>query len=291
MKLRLRNIVHVLGAIGLFILTSCENNQSIVNNLEEREANEIIVYLASKGVAAQKIQAVVSETAGNAAAAMYNINVAADRAVDAMSMLTRVGLPRQQGTTLLTLFKKSGLVSTDREETIRYQAGQAEELKNIIRKIDGVLDADVQISFPPADALAMPGAPTPKTTASVYVKHQGVMEDPNSHMETKIKRLVSRSINGLAFENVSVISDRSRIADIQLTAEGEPIGPKNMHESYVNIWSIVMTKSSLGKFRLVFFSLILLNLLFAGLLGWMVYRFYPHLIKKKEPLTPPSANE
>jgi type III secretion protein J len=68
------------------------------------------------------------------------------------------------------------------------------------------------------------------------------------------------------------------------------IGPKSLQDAYVSIWSIVMTKSSLGKFRFIFFSLIILNLLFAAALGYMAYRFYPQLLKKKEefpPSTPP----
>lgn len=286
----MKRFLHLFFLCLLALLASCENNQSIVNNLEEREANEIVVYLASKGIAAQKMVAATGETgAGGPPMNMYSINVASDRAVDAMSLLTRVGLPRMQGTNLLTLFAKTGFMSSDREDTIRYQAGQAEELKNVIRKIDGVLDADVQISFPPAESTLTPGVVPPKTTASVYVKHQGIMEDPNSHLEMKIKRLVSSSINGLEFENVSVISDRSRIADIQLTPEGEPIGPRSLQENYVSIWSIVMTKSSLTRFRFLFFALILLNLVFAGGLAWLVYKFYPELLKKKskEPVLPP----
>lgn len=272
----------LLFLLTVVLLAGCENNQSIVNNIEEREANEIVVYLASKGIAAQKVQAASGEVGGTGPSSTYNISVAGDRSTDAMSLLARVGLPRAQGTTLLDLFAKSGLMSSDREETIRYQAGQAEELKNIIRKIDGVIDADVQISFPPAETTPTPGVTPPKTTASVYIKHQGIMEDPNSHLETKIKRLVSSSINSLEFENVSVISDRARIADIQLNMEGEPIGPKALQENYVSIWSIIMTKASLGRFRFIFFSLILLNLLFGGALGWMIYKFYPLLLKKKE---------
>jgi type III secretion protein J len=276
--------------LSLFILAGCGGNESIVNNVEEREANEIVVYLASKGIAAQKIQAAGGEGA-TGAAIQYNISVATDRATESMAFLNRVGLPRIQGTNLLTLFAKSGLMSSDREETIRYQAGLAEELRNTIRKIDGILDANVQISFPPAEASLAPGAAPPKTTASVYIKHQGVLEDPNSHWETKIKRLVSSAINNLNFEDVSVISDRARMADIQIGQDGEMIGPKNLQESYVSIWSIVMTKSSLSRFRFLFFLLILLNLAFAGALGWMVYKFYPHLVKKKEepPIPPPLA--
>ncbi|MDE3046489.1 MAG: type III secretion inner membrane ring lipoprotein SctJ [Verrucomicrobiota bacterium] len=272
----------------LGLLAACSTNHSIVSNIDEREANEIIVYLASKGIAAQKVHAASTQVGGGGPSNMYNINVDSSRATDAMAMLNRVGLPRIQGTTLLDLFAKSGLMSTDREESIRYQAGLAEELKNTIRKIDGVLDADVQISFPMQEATATPGAVVPKTTASVYIKHQGILEDPNSHLETKIRRLVSSSITGLNFEDVSVISDRARLSDIQLGMDGEMIGPKGMNDTYVKIWSIVMTKSSLGKFWFIFFTLILLNLLFAGALGWMIYKFYPQLLKKQAE-TPPTT--
>jgi hypothetical protein len=77
------------------------------------------------------------------------------------------------------------------------------------------------------------------------------------------------------------------MADIQLGTEGEMISSKNLQDSYVSIWSIVMTKSSLSRFRFLFFLLILLNLAFAGTLGWMVYKFYPQLLKKKEEPPPP----
>jgi type III secretion protein J len=270
----------------LLLLVGCAANESIVNNIDERDANEIVVYLASKGIAAQKVAAASNEAAGGGPSTQFNIAVASEQSTDAMSLLNRVGLPRIQGTNLLTLFAKSGLMSSDREETIRYQAGLAEEVRNTILKIDGVLDANVQISFPPAETAGLPGAAVPKTTAAVYVKHLGILEDPNMHLETKIKRLVSSSINGLAFEDVSVISDRSRMADIQLTMSGEPIGPRSLQENYVSIWSIVMTKSSLARFRFLFFLLIVLNLAFAGALGWMVYKFYPELLKKKRPEAP-----
>src|SRR3990167_237889 len=121
-----------------------------------------------------------------------------------MAVLNRAGLPRRVGTNLLELFAKSGLMSSDREETIRYQAGLAEEIKNTIRKFDGVIDTDVQISFPPADVTLLPGVTPPKITAAVYVKHQGIMDDPNSHLEIKIKRLLAGSISGLSTEDVSV---------------------------------------------------------------------------------------
>ena len=273
----IRHLYRVLSLSVFALLASCASNQSIVSNIDEREANEIVVYLASKGIEAQKVQAVATAIGGAATSAEYSIAVSADQAVEAMAVLNRAGLPRMQGTNLLTLFAKSGLMSSDRQDTILYQAGLAEELKNTIRKIDGVLDADVQISFPSESATALPGAPAPKITAAVYVKHQGILEDPNSHLEVKIKRLMAGSVNGLDYDNVSVISDRSRFADITLTPEGEMIGPKAMQQTYVSIWGLVMTKSSLGQFRFIFFTFILLLLIVCSAFGWMVYRFYPQM--------------
>jgi type III secretion protein J len=274
----------------LLLLVSCAGNQAIVNNVDEREANEIVVYLASKGIEAQKVAAATSDVGTNSSNDLFSIAVASEQATDAMALLNRVGLPRKQGTTLLSLFAKSGLMSSDREDTIRYQAGLAEELKNIVRKIDGVLDADVQISFPPTETNPVPGAPLQKITAAVYVKHQGIMDDPNSHMEIKIKRLMAGSVNGLNFEDVAVISDRSRFADISLQSQGEVIGPKALQQTYVSIWGIVLTKSSLSRFRLIFFTFTLLLLLFAAAIGWIFYKFYPVMRLKKEEV-PPSETQ
>ncbi|MBI5272983.1 MAG: type III secretion inner membrane ring lipoprotein SctJ [Chlamydiia bacterium] len=289
-----KQIIRFLSLIALVILAGCESNQTIVNSIDERDANEILVYLASKGVEAQKVLA-PSTGVGNAAPSnQYSITVASNQSVDAMAILNKAGLPRRKGTTLLELFAKSGLMSSTLEETVRYQAGLAEELRNTIRKIDGILDANVQISFPPTQTNMAPGATQPKITAAVYVKHQGVLEDPNSHLEIKIKRLLAGSVNGLSYDDVSVISDRSKFADITLSPTGEMIGPHTL-QTHVGIWGLVMTQSSLSRFRLIFFTFIFLLLLLLAAVGWMVYSFYPQmrasLFKKRESqpeLPPPS---
>ncbi|MBS0624433.1 MAG: type III secretion inner membrane ring lipoprotein SctJ [Verrucomicrobia bacterium] len=282
----IHHLFKLISLVALLILASCSTNHTIVNNLDEREANEIVVFLASKNIVAQKVVAAATGVGAQGPSNMFNISVAADRATDAMAILNRYGLPRRKGTSLLELFAKSGLMSTDREETIRYQAGLAEELKNTIRKIDGVLDADVQISFPPTETA--PGAAPQRPTAAVYIKHQGVLEDPNSHVEMKIKRLVSSSVQNLDMNSVSVISDRSKFADIVLEPNGEPVGMRNQQQAYVSIWNIVMTKGSLSKFRWIFFTMIILLLLFGTALGYMIYQFYPQM---KLPFRKPKSSE
>jgi type III secretion protein J len=262
-------------------ITSCGENQSIVNNISEREANEIIVFLASKGIEAKKTQAATAQGPGAMGAeVLWSITVPPNSTVQAMSLLNQQGLPKKKGTTLLQLFAKSGLMSTDREENIRYQAGIEEELKNIILKIDGIIDANVQISFPTAEVI--PGATPAKAKASVYVKHQGIFEDPNNHLETKIKRLLAGAVENLNFEDVSVITDKSKISSISLTPETSTIAAKSKSKEYVSIWSIIMTKNSAGKFRSVFFILISLILVFGGIIGWLIYKYYPLMQRKSK---------
>jgi len=279
-----------LFLIALLCLTSCETNMVIINDVDEREANEIVVFLASRGIPAEKVSAPTPAGAGAETAAMWSITVPPNKSTEAMALLNQNGLPRKKGTTLLTLFAKTGLMSSDKEETIRYQAGLAEQIANMIRKIDGVIDADVQLSFPSAEAV-LPGAPAAtthqKVTAAVYVKHQGILDDPNSHLVTKIKRLVAGSVNGLDVNDVAVISDRSRFTDITLGAMPEPITPQM--KEYVSIWSIVMSKNSAGRFRALFFTLIIAAIIFAILVGWLFWKFYPILKKRgifKELLQP-----
>ncbi len=262
----------------LLLLTSCETNLIIVNDIQEREANEIIVFLASKNINAQKISSPSGNPGMGDNVALYSIAVEEGKSTEAMAILNQNGLPRIQGTDLLTLFAKQGLMSSATEETIRYQAGLAQQIANTIRKIDGVIDADVQLSFPPTTtATPGPGAtqtPT-KVTAAVYVKHQGILDDPNSHLVTKIKRLVAGSVNGLDLNDVTVISERSRFTDVTLGARGESLSGQN--KEYVSIWSIVMSKHSAARFRMIFFALTAISILFAVVIGWMLWKFYPLL--------------
>jgi len=269
--------IWILGLV-LLTLTSCETSRVIVNDVEEREANEIIVFLASRGIRAEKVvNQTVAAVGGDAGPNLWSLAVQESDMTDAMAILNQNGLPRKKGTNLLELFAKQGLMSTDKEENIRYQAGLEQQIANTIRKIDGVIDADVQLSFPPeATGIGMPGAQAQqRVTAAVYVKHQGVVDDPNTHLVSKIKRLVSGSVNGLDINDVTVISDRSRFTDVTLgeTMETSLSQPKD----YVSIWSIVMSKQSAARFQLLFFALVIGNVLFVLIVGWMLWKFYPIL--------------
>jgi len=253
----------------VFVLTGCSSQKTIVNNLEERDANEIMVFLANKGIPSSKVPVAEGGAGAGPKVPMYDIQVPEDKSVEAMAMLNMAGLPRRRGQSLLGIFTGGGLVPSQMEEKIRYQQGLAQDIANTIRKIDGVIDADVQLSFPEEDPLN-PEKNMGQVTASVYVKHNGVLDDPNAHLVTKIRRLVASSIPGLKFDNVTVIGDRARFT----SGGGETAVATSADRGVVSIWSVLVAKESVSRFQIVFFTFLILISLLLAALAWLIWKFY-----------------
>lgn len=263
----------LLPFLVIGMLTSCIGKQEIVSDISENEANEIIVFLAGHGIPADKVASTATGGAGGAEVTMWNIQVPSGQSVDALSILSRNGLPRRPSSNLLQLFAKTGLVSSAQEEQIRFQEGLSAQIAGVIRKIDGVIDANVQISFPATESPQgmMSEEPQGEVRASVYVKHSGILDDPNSQLVSKIKRLVAGSVVGLSFDNVTVVTDRARFTEASLPTTPEGIAQKE----WESVWSIVMTKDSIGRFRTIFTILFIIIFLLAAALGWFIWKLFP----------------
>lgn len=264
----------ILILLAISFLTSCGNTRTIVNGKDESEANEIIVLLNTKGIDAQKVKSADSSSGGGQQkTALWDITVPNDKAIVAMSILNEAGLPRRRSQNLLNIFQETGLVPTDMAEKIRYQAGLGSQISNTIRTIDGVLDADVIISYPEEDPLH-PDAPKKDITASVFVKHNGVLDDPNSHLASKIKSLVASSVAGLKYDNVTLIPVRARFSDYSTQSLAARSGEE---KQYVNVWGITVAKDSLFIFRILFFSFCILILVLILVLVWIGWKIYPFM--------------
>lgn len=270
---RMRVLYSLLILLIFPLLSGCEKNRTIVNGLDEKEANEIIVLLSTKGIDAEKIKSSEGTGGGGAQkAALWDISVPEEETTQAMSILNNAGLPKKKAQNLLNIFSNTGLVPTDMAEKIRYQAGLASQIASTIRNIDGVLDADVLISFPDEDPLN-PNAPKKDITASVYVKHSGVLDDPNTHLISKIKNLVTSSVSGLKYENVTLIPDRARFTETSLG-----FNPKSEEEKqFVNVWTVTVAKDSVTRFRIIFFSFSILILLLILAFVWVAWKTFPLL--------------
>ncbi len=88
------------------LFTSCESKKTIVNGLDEKEANEIWVYLSNKGIDVSKVQSTEGGGGGGGKkAVLWDIQVPSDRAADALSLLNQAGLPRKEGSAFSDSFR------------------------------------------------------------------------------------------------------------------------------------------------------------------------------------------
>ncbi|MCH9611118.1 MAG: hypothetical protein S4CHLAM81_15080 [Chlamydiales bacterium] len=246
----------------LLLLFGCNTRSTIANNLSERDANEIVVLLNSRGVVATKIEAAATTVGGGGGPQMWDISVPAKQITDSLTILNQAGLPRVRGTNLLDLFGNQGLVPSDMQNRIRYQEGLSMQLANTIRTMDGIIDANVQITLPHEDEDEQQ-----TLTASVYVKHRGILDNPNSLLVTKIKRLVASAVPGLEIDNVSVVSDRALYSDITLeqVQRGEEL-------SYVSVWGVTVARGSVSLLRGILYTFILVIFVLACLLLWTAWK-------------------
>ncbi|OKO79000.1 nodulation protein NolT [Bradyrhizobium sp. NAS80.1] len=181
---------HVFVLFPLLLsLAGCKAD--LYTKVQEREANEMLALLLSKGVDAVRVVAKDGTS---------TIQVEAKQLAFSINLLNDQGLPRQSFKSLGEVFRGSGLVASPVEERARYVYALSEELSRTINDIDGVLSARVHVVLPKNDLLRQDATPS---SASVFIRH-----DSNAKLSAllpQIKMLVANSIEGLSYDKVAVV--------------------------------------------------------------------------------------
>lgn len=173
----------------LLSLGGCKTD--LYTKVQEREANEMLAVLLSKGVDAVRV---VGKDGTS------TIQVEAKQLAFSIDVLNDQGLPHQPFKSLGEVFKGSGLVASPVEERARYVYALSEELSRTISDIDGVISARVHVVLPKNDLLRQDTTPS---SASVFIRH-----DSNAKLSAllpQIKMLVVNSIEGLSYDKVAVV--------------------------------------------------------------------------------------
>lgn len=186
-------------------LTLAGCDVQLYSGLNEAEANEIIVALASTNIPARKERVEGGD---------WQVQVDQARLGAALEVLRAQGLPHERFVSMGDLFAKQGLVSTPGEERMRYIYAVSQELSQTLRSIDGVVSARVHVVVPSNDPLSDKIKPS---SAAVFIKHR---PDVDLRMMTPaVKDLVAHSIEGLNPDQVSLsLFPSARVASVPTAA-------------------------------------------------------------------------
>jgi len=184
----LRRVALAAACVLTLLLAAC-SRQELYSQLTERQANEMVAALRSAGIDAEK-----QSQEGH-----FSVQTASGDFSRAVQVLNAQGLPRDAFDTMGKVFKREGFVSSPLEEHARLLHAMSQEISNTLGNIDGVVMARVHLVVPEHNPLADKPQPA---AASVFIKHRP--DRDLSAQIAQIKALVVNSVEGLAYDNVTV---------------------------------------------------------------------------------------
>lgn len=176
-------------ACVMITMTGCKND--LYTGLSEREANEMLAILLSKGISVERT---IGKDETN------TIRVEETEIPEAVDILSKAGYPKQKFTNMGEVFHGNGFIMSPTEERARFIYAMSEELSRTISDIDGVLTARIHVVLPRNNTLKRDATPS---SASVFIRHSQDIDLDG--LMPKIKMLIASSIEGLTYDKVSVV--------------------------------------------------------------------------------------
>lgn len=215
-------IKSVLPAVlAALLLAGCK--VELYSGISQKEGNEMLALLRQEGISAGK----EPDKDGRVKLMVEESDVA-----EAVEALKRKGYPRESFSSLQDVFPKDGLISSPVEEQARLNYAKSQEISRTLSEIDGVLVARVHVVLPEEKGSGRKkGSPA---SASVFIKHAADVQLDG--YIPQIKQLVNNSIEGLAYDRISVVLVPS--ADVRQNQ----LMPRN-----TSVLSIEVSESSRGR--------------------------------------------
>jgi type III secretion protein J len=211
------NFSTIVSARFVFLLmtlvTLCGCSKDLYSNLQEREANEMMAILSLSGISVEKSMQ---------ADGKFALSVADDNSDLAITILENHGLPRAKRKSIEELFP-SKMIATPLEERARYVYSLQQSLEETLTHVDGVITARVHVVVPQNNPFS---DQLPPSSASIFLK---IRPDTNLHNQrSDIKRIVSNSIEGLRYKDVTLTIVKSAIAmplaKVDFRNQSNPVG-------------------------------------------------------------------
>lgn len=180
-------------------LTACKEKIAIVHDLQERDANEILVVLARHHISATKEKVEKNQTV------TWNVKVESEDDMQARSILVANNLPKVRQGGLKGICQDAGLILTPKTEKCREILAYKGEIINSLESIPGVVSADVVLNIPDKEDFPDENMPTPRPTASVTIQYLKDSHGSTVLTEGKVQEFVANGVSGLDARDVTVI--------------------------------------------------------------------------------------
>ena len=241
-----RWVQRALVLLVALLLSACE--AELYNNLDQRQANEMVATLQQRGIPAQRVAVKGGQ---------YMVVVDKGRFADSIAILKEAGLPKQEFQNMGQVFKKDGLVSSPLQERAQMIFALSQELSRTVSEIDGVLSARVHLVLPENDPLRQQLVPS---SASVFIRHRADMSVGN--LMPQVKMLVANGVAGLSYDKVSVVLVP---VDLQKSSQAQDL-------EMVSFFGVWMQRDNLAQAMWMFFGLVTLVVLLGAALGFVFFR-------------------
>lgn len=189
-------VLHFLLMFMCALVLGCSQEKSLVAIVQPEEQTEIVATLARHEINAE----VVPVGKGGS----VQLRVASDSLAQAQAILREEGLPRRRFDSLGTVFRKDGMVSSPFDERVRYVYAQAQEIENVISRIEGVIFVRVVLTIADLDANRRDSGPM-ASSAAVYIKHSMSADLPERVAE--LKHLITRGIPQASEDQIALYMD------------------------------------------------------------------------------------
>ena len=250
------------------MLSGC-GPEVLYSNLSESDANTMMGLLLMRNIQAEKIAQKEN---------LFSISVPRQQFAAATDLLKWYGIPSEKFSGIGEVFKKTGIVSSPSEEKIRFMYALSQQISETLSHIDGVLVARVSLVLPKNDPYTETLTPS---SASVFLKFRPGSVPPT--LIPQIKTLVMKSVEGLNYDNVSVVIVQSENIDYYY--------PIHVQQE-VSVFGVKIPRSSVWKmwFVMIGFALVCVALVLIAIFGKSVFHdIHNKKIKKSGTGEKPSA--
>ncbi len=238
----------LIGALILLCLAGC-NREELYQVDNEGTANAMVSLLLSEGIPTRKVK--VSD-------GVWSVEVDKQLFPQAVNILDYYGIPQKTFPGVEEFYGKKGLVSSPEEERARYMHALSQDIASTLLLINGVIDARVHVVLPENDPFS---GTSDSASAAVFLKHRQFAQVEN--MIPDIKHMVSKSVEGLSYENVSV--------SLFPTIEWENVDV-DVFRNRIRVLGIEVYPESLESLQLFLLINVSINVLFAFLCIYLVWR-------------------